>query len=73
MPRQEKNTLSGAAEWWKGYTAGRKNGISTSIQYFEKMIREMEIPGIGPKTKEKLILGINERLEGDEYKKGASE
>jgi hypothetical protein len=49
-------------EWYKGYNAGAKAQRKKDIESFAKVIEELNVKGIGPKLKERIIQAINERV-----------
>lgn len=49
-------------EWFKGFTAGAREQRKKDIESFAKLIEELDVKGIGPKLKERIIQAINEKV-----------
>lgn len=53
------------ADWNKGFRAGSKNQRIKDIEQFASFIENLDIKGIGDKTKERIIKGINKAMSED--------
>jgi len=49
-------------EWFKGFNAGAKEQRKKDIESFAKLIENLEVKGIGPTLKARIIQAINESV-----------
>lgn len=49
-------------EWLKGFNAGAKAQRKKDIESFAKLIENLEVKGIGPTLKARIIQAINESV-----------
>lgn len=49
-------------EWLKGFSAGAKEQRKKDIESFAKLIENLEVKGIGPILKARIIQAINEKV-----------
>ena len=49
-------------EWLKGFNAGAKAQRKKDIESFAKLIENLDVKGVGPTLKARIIQAINEKV-----------